>query len=795
VMESQEESTTQPATEPSGGAPAGSSNSDKVAMAQAKGATTAPAQVAKNKPAASAEKRRAKRTETASNAPATAPTSQPAEQPVTILWTGKLHVTPLDAETQEPPTKEDSVITLEGEPVVLTRGQGRAECSMVRYRTLDSSVHMESSTAVPNVVMSDADGSTVHTPSLDYNGTEGVVVMRGAGDAHVIMKNQATTQPAPDVAEAATTAPATQPVVMNTSWSRTCRLFLTGQSKENMTIDKAELEGDVNVDHPQVKGRSDSLELTFVQMPTTRPAAAGSSGPSNETQLKTMDAEGKVHYVIINEGKNETLACSHLTLETAKDQNNKMYAHSMNADGEVHAFDDQQDLKCGQLALQFLPTTRPSTQPADPTKIDTSSIVVETMSAQQNVRMTTADGNAAKADSLSMVTEDGKRTVTLVGEPNAMVRQKDDVLLGPVIKFDPDTNRAAVVGAGTMHAVQQPAPDAKDKKPQPIDIGWGGNLSADGNLNLVDITQQIKISARTSDGAMNNATSDRLKLTLMDDPKAATQPTTQKVKKAKGAGSSDAMASFGNSDFFKNKVVKMVYLYDNVQLTSVLNDEKGKLLRRMKMRGPEGSELHEVQYDMQNKQFLVPAPGEMLIEDESKSAPSMAASTDSNPGSDMHGPTAFAWSKELRYDDNLHRMTMTGDVDIEHLSSGDSKPFTLKAQKITADMEPVPTTQPTSGPAATTKPGDSSPAQEKMRLKHVNASDQVEFTSAPIHFFCTAVDYDPDAHILIAHGSDRVRAQLYDEKGSVDGSFMQLRYDTQTGRIIDTTDFRGTVRR
>ncbi|HEX3358794.1 MAG TPA: hypothetical protein VHS31_17590, partial [Tepidisphaeraceae bacterium] len=551
-------------------------------------------------------------------------------------------------------------------------------------------------------------------------------------------------------------------------------------------IDKAELEGDVIVDHPQVKGRSDSLELAFEQVPTTRPAAPGSSGPGNETQLKTMDAEGKVHYVIINEQKNETLSCSHLTLETAKDQNNKIYARSMNADGEVHAFDDQQDLKCGQLALTFTPTTKPSTQPADPTKLDTSSIVVETMSAQQDVQMTTADGNAAKADSLSMVTEDGKRTVTLVGEPNAIVKQKDDVLMGPVITFYPDTNHASVTGAGTVHAVQQPAPDAKDKKPQPIDIGWGGNLSANGDLNLVDITQKINIAAKTSDGAMNTATSDRLKLTLMDDPKATTRPTTQKVKKGKDS-STNMMSSFGNSDFFKDKVVKTVFLYDNVQLKSVLNDEKGKLLRRMLLQGP------VVQYDMQDKTFLVPAAGQMLLQDESKSSPSLASSTDSNPGSDMHGPTAFEWSKELRYDDNVHRMTMSGDVHIVHESSGDSKPFTLNAQQITADMEPVPTTQPISAPAA--KSGDSSPAQEKMRLKHVNASGQVEFTSAPIHFFCSAVDFDPGTHILTAHGNDRVRAQLYDDKGSVDGSFMQLRYDTQTGRIIDTTDFRGTVRR
>ena len=74
-------------------------------------------------------------------------------------------------------------------------------------------------------------------------------------------------------------------------------------------------------------------------------------------------------------------------------------AHAMNADGNVHAFDPTQDLRCGQLAMQFQPSTRPSTQPADPGKLDTSSIVIQSLNADQNVHMTTTDGNSAKADS------------------------------------------------------------------------------------------------------------------------------------------------------------------------------------------------------------------------------------------------------------------------------------------------------------------------------------------------------------------------------------------------------------
>src|SRR5581483_2255815 len=241
--------------------------------------------------------------------------------------------------------------------------------------------------------------------------------------------------------------------MMHATWTRTCRLLLTGNTRQNMSIDRAEIDGDVTVDHPQVKGRSDTLELAFDKAPSTRPSVDASGEPASELVLKQLDADGKVHYVMANDQKSQTIDCAHLTLETAQDKNNKTYASAMNADGGVHAFDDTQDMHCGELAVKFQPTTKPSTQPASSGKFDTASIQVESLLARQNVQITTKDGNSATADQLEMRTKDDAREVTLFGQPVARVTQKDSTLAGPIIKFDPDTNRAAVVGAGTMHAV------------------------------------------------------------------------------------------------------------------------------------------------------------------------------------------------------------------------------------------------------------------------------------------------------------------------------------------------------
>jgi hypothetical protein len=750
VMESAR-STTEPSTKPAT-APAAKAAPEKNS-AEPKSLATVQRTAKKSPTTAPADKKAPKPRAQPTTAPS--PTTQPEEQPVTIYWTGKLQVIPLDVETQDPPTRDNAIVTLEGEPVVLTRGGGQVDCSLMRYRTEDSSILLESSKLTPAVVMKDVNGSVLRTPSLDYNGTEGVAVLKGASHADLVMKNESTTQPA------------VEPQLMHASWTKSCRLYMQGEVRENMTIDRAEIEGDVTVDHPQVKGRSDTLELAFEQSPTTKPVSPGSNQPANELQLKQLDAEGKVHYVMASEQpatgaaapKTQTIDCAHLMLATAKNDQNKFYARAMNADGDVHAFDDTQDLKCAQLALKFLPSTQPSTRPMDSSKFDTGAVVVESISAQQDVRISTADGNAASADQLVMETKDGKREITLIGQPVARVQQKENILTGPVIKFDPDTNRAYVVGAGTMHAVQQQASGAdKKSKPQPIDMSWGGNLAADGNLNIIDISEKIALNART--------------------------PATQKVKKDKN--SPMAQTGFGDTNFFKDKLVKTVQLQDNVQIASVLNDAEGKLLRRLFLRAP------LVEYQMQDKNFVVPSAGQMLMEDESKSSSANGAASDTT-GSDMHGPTAFGWHRELRYDENQRRMTMSGDVHIVHDSGGDSKPFTLSCQTVVADLEPATTTQPTTAPA--TQPIPTSPTNEKMRIKHVMAQDQVEFISLPVHFEATSIDYDPNTHILIAKGSDRVHAELYDDKGTVKGSFTELRYNTQTGQIEQTLGFRTTVRK
>jgi hypothetical protein len=140
----------------------------------------------------------------------------------------------------------------------------------------------------------------------------------------------------------------------------------------------------------------------------------------------------------------------------------------------------------------------------------------------------------------------------------------------------------------------------------------------------------------------------------------------------------------------------------------------------------------------------------------------------------MHGATAFAWQKELRYEELKRRATMTGGVRIIHQSSDLSQGFELDAENVAADLEDA-APQTTS----TTKPSNES---ARLKVKHVMAQDSVVFTSKDLRFESHEIDYDPNTHVLIARGTDRTPAELFDDRGLAKGTFLEMTYNLQTGQ-------------
>src|SRR5205823_193296 len=126
------------------------------------------------------------------------------------------------------------------------------------------------------------------------------------------------------------------------------------------------------------------------------------------------------------------IECSRLNLTTEKGLDKKIFVRSIDAEGPVHAFDDQQEIRCGQLAMKLLP----STQPSKDSSADVSSMIVEHLLAQDSVTVSSKDGSSAKADQLTMETKDKVRTITLIGRPARVEQsQQKTILTGPSVTF------------------------------------------------------------------------------------------------------------------------------------------------------------------------------------------------------------------------------------------------------------------------------------------------------------------------------------------------------------------------
>ncbi len=424
---------------------------------------------------------------------ATGPSTRPAEVPVVVTWTGKLRIVP----TTNPPraiAPGDAVLEVFGSSSpAFARRAGTAQqeglearAASLLYQTSDGSASLYPSDAFPTVSLTrlaptaslDSRPSIVTSHQIDYTGADRTAILRGEG--HATFPLAAARPPA-----AAGSVPATLPAdpkQLDATWDHEGKLVFSGRGREEMTLDHANFSGNVDVEHPQLSLQSQALELQFAQasprakesavadrissddLPATQPATRPGSKP--QTQLRRVIASGDVHTRLTDStGKKQWIECARLDLRTAQSPDGKMYPHEVFADGDsaadVHAYDESQDLRAGQVQLTLRPsvkpTTRPATGPADPAQIDTAAVELEKMTAMQRVRVVGHDGGKASADELHVAIENDEPHVTLAGESLAKVEDaKHNLVTGPKISLYPKRGEAHVEGPGSMHMIQAP---------------------------------------------------------------------------------------------------------------------------------------------------------------------------------------------------------------------------------------------------------------------------------------------------------------------------------------------------
>ena len=679
--------------------------------------------------------------------PTTAPTtamsatSRPAdESPIYLYWTGPLHVEPY---TQAAALPGESIVTLEGKPVVARQQGSEIHAAKLVYRTGDGS--MRGST-VPGefVQMTSADAhgqSIIRTTALEYLAQAHPPLAIFSGKSSAVLPAQAG-------------GPG-----MNASWIDRCVLRFETLADGRSAIKQADITGDVFIDHPQIKLNAQRLELAFdssqhgpasraVTKPTTTATTKSTSQPSMQMNLKQLVASDSVHCQMKDsENKTQTIDCNTLTLLTDFTPDGKLVPRTVNADGEVHAVDADQDLRAGHLAVTLAPSTRPaSTKPSDNAGGFSSNVNLQSMIAHDSVHVIgRKDGTEAFADTMLIDQKAGKPTIKFVGQPFAKIIQKSNIITGTVIDLSPDGQQLSVDGGGTMHGSQQQSPGVAVK---PIDVRWTRSLRVDGKRNIVDALGEVVATSVDADGTVDTARGDRAQLFLLDVP--ATQPTTlpaaaTQTAKATTRASTQATAM--------RKIVRQAIFHDNASISSNLLDNNGQPQRRMNLLAS------MIQYDLvpipdkpnapPMKKMTVPVNGRMLVEDYRAPATQPAGANSDMAGT--RGATAFQWSNSLTYDDATHKAIMQGNIVIDHrddVQKEDS--LRLTGDIVTAELEAVATTKPTTA--------TSQPAEPKFQIRRITARGNLIVTMHGGELRCDHIDYDPLTHLLTAYGTETADA-------------------------------------
>ncbi|HEY7087199.1 MAG TPA: hypothetical protein VH518_03860 [Tepidisphaeraceae bacterium] len=696
-----------------------------------------------------------------------------SNDPAIVRWTGKLTLAPVEQPTPltaklQPGQYNIEMVSRSAEPVQLNYNGSEIRCASFVYGGGDDSLVVRSSPLVPVISMKDADGAILYTPSVDYDGTVGRAVLDGASSAEFPVHSD----------------PDSPPDILKTKWSKSCVLTMTGKTREELTIQRAELSGDVEIDHPKLKLNSDTLLVAF--------GPSSDSDTSKSPQVKQLVATGSVKCDMQDpqQQRMQHITTDRLTVDTMKTETGELRPQVVTADGHVRAFDDQeQELRAGHLVATLAPTTRPTDPPH-----------IERFIAQQDVQFKSKDshGHADQLDAVASGVDD--YLINLQGQPfaPATVTGGESTLTGAIIKIQPKKQIVQVLGPGTLDGVQRG--NTPQAKPTRYQVAWGsGGMNFDGTENHAEMNNDVSITAFASDGSKNTATGEKLTMELMDDPKAATRPVSASTKPA-----DPMLAGF---DSMKAKTLRSMTLEGDTKVESILTDsQSGALLRRTNLFAP------ILTVDGETQQMTVPAAGRMLYQDlrattrptsapSSEPAVATAAGTTGatttatiSPLGDMSGATAFRWDKQLNFDQKSMRAEMTGNVVIVHDDEKQkSEPYRLNAEKVSADFEREADKSDASSQKHDPSADGFMPLSSSSKVKQLTAEGDVRFVSKQVEFNAGMVTFDPAQELLTAHGTERVPVEV--SKGLSIGSFQEVSWNTRTQQIKHIQGVQASIRR
>lgn len=745
--------------------------------------------------------------------PATAPAlvaSPPAAMPA-----GELPLPPGEARVE-----------LIGAPAVLTRDALEVRTARFVYRT-DGRLSLEAAADFPRVLITqkpgvdDAPATTVSTEGLTYTWDDQVAALRG--DSRVI----APIETGGDGATAAA------PGMLDASWRDTATFRLVGEREDQMWVEHAAFTGKVDVKAPQGVIRSERLELMFnppageftpVPTPTTKPRTSAAStlverpsdspalsdrssfrNRSDSPNLRRIVATDSVYCELIDatEGK-RVLECQRLALDTARSGDGELYPRTVDASGGVHATTAGQELNAGHVVLQLKPAKRQAAEASvgDDAEFalankgqrvlagagtlglaggsrliadNSPAFELESMTATDAVRVESADGGVASGKRLHVTVDaEGNPRVELSGDP-ARVDQAagGGALTGPLIKIDPKTGVAHVVGPGTLRAVQRDEPKGVAEvvadavaagvpsaagPSRPIEVTWADGAEVRGADDRIEITGAVSLWITDTDGSVRTATAGRVGVELANKAAEKPEPGPDATRGVKSRGTGQLADSI-DMDLYKNKEVSRVLLHDNAVVNSRLTADDGTMLQQFHLKS------ETITYDVRSRHLAVPGPGRMLVEihdpkdaagadDGAKQAKSGGAG-ESAALAGGNGVTAFEWRESMEYDEANGRAAMDGNVVVSHQPDKKGEkaevPVRLDADALTAIFE---SQSVRSGRPGAPDAGKNNEAPN-LRLRSMNATGGIVISREGAELTAREISYDPANEWVIARGTGR----------------------------------------
>jgi hypothetical protein len=704
--------------------------------------------------------------EAVSVSPSTMPVTQPAvskEQPVFVHWTGVLRITPLKTASPPVPLKPgDSCVRLVGTPLNIHRVEPRQQgtediqCATVLYQTAGEKVWLGKSDQNPKIFVTKFPAASAHeqTPTrmvsagaVQYSRVDATAVMTGPGNAEVPLE--------PDARD--------KHPSLHAAWAKQAEFdFTPAEEGRQSFVRQGRFEGNVDIKHPRLVLRSQSLDLNF-DPPGAKAIADPSGQPSHEAQpnLRQIIATTDVFCQMdAGHSKQQMIECNRLALDTAK-ADGKLYARHVNATGSVHAYGDD-DLRAEYVDLLLNPAKKPAPGNVNKPKSDDENPAVEldTMIARDNVVVRSKEGSIAKGDELHVNTVDGNQKTILTSQTGAtVIDAKGNIVKGPEIHFDSQDGRARVVGAGSLHAIQQPS---ATQPAQNVDVTWANEAIFDGGANHVDVDGSVLATSIDKRGYVDKARGDHIRIDLR--PKPATQPAGDAKVAVERASKHDDAAGGLKMDPFKGKEVSAMTIEKDATLTSTLAASNGDILQQFELTGPKIIVNEFADDGTPARSITVPAAGKMLSRDH---RPAEKQPADQGDSAGARGATAFQWSNEMIYREVTHQADMVGDVLVVHQDDApDQPPVRMTCDHVIAWFE-------SAGKAATSA----------MQLSYLEAKGtHVVITRDIDQCIARQVDYLPKRHLLIATGTERNPVN-FSNGGSGGGTAEQVDWDTLTWKM------------